>query len=77
MTDNTELVVDGIRFRASVGANGDHNLVGIESLVRGNFNWWSKSSVEVLMLARWLEGVGAMIQIKEREHAARMERGGA
>ena len=77
MTDNTELVVDGIRFRASVGANGDHNLVGAEGTAEGKFHWWSRSSGEVLMLARWLEGVGAMIQIKEREHAARMARGGA
>jgi len=77
MSQDTELVVDGIRFRASVGENGDYNLVGAEGIAAGDFHWRSRSSVEVLMLARWLEGVGAMIQIKEREHAARMARGGA
>lgn len=77
MSQDTELVVDGIRFRASVSENGDHNLIGAKSLVAGDFNWWSRSSGEVLMLARWLEGVGEMIKLKEREHAARMKRGGA
>lgn len=77
MTDSTELVMDGIRFRASVGQNGDHNMVGADGITEGSFHWWSRSSVEVLMLAQWLEGVGAMIRIKEREHAARMGRGGA
>ena len=67
MKQETKLEVDGVMFRAIVGDDGDHNLIGAESLVEGKVNWWAKSSVQVLMVARWLEGVGTMIAAAERQ----------